>query len=98
MARKKLGAGQTALVTGASTGIGVDLADCLARDGYDLILAARSEAGLQAVADRLSKSYDVKAHIFPVDLMQQGHDAAVDIVRSLVAGDYGIDAAGLFLK
>ncbi|WP_239308920.1 HD-GYP domain-containing protein [Rhodanobacter sp. FDAARGOS 1247] len=33
-----------------------------------------------------------------VDLMQQGHDAAVDIVRSLVAGDYGIDAAGLFLK
>ena len=33
-----------------------------------------------------------------VDLMQQGHDAAVDIVRSLVAGDYGIDAADLFLK
>jgi NAD(P)-dependent dehydrogenase (short-subunit alcohol dehydrogenase family) len=51
------GKGQTALVTGASMGIGVDLAECFAKDGYDLVLTARSEAALKDVADRLAKTY-----------------------------------------
>ena len=49
MARKKRGEGQTALVTGASMGIGVDLAACFANDGYNLILTARSEQALNDV-------------------------------------------------
>lgn len=89
MARKKIGAGQAALVTGGSTGIGVDLAECLARDGYDLILAARSEAGLKAVADRLSKSYDIKAHVFAIDLMQQG--AGVRLAEAIAAAGLSVD-------
>ncbi len=89
MARKKPGAGQTALVTGASTGIGVDLAECLARDGYDLILAARSEAGLKAVADRLSKSYSIKAAIFPIDLMEK--NAGAKLAEAIAAAGLTVD-------
>lgn len=68
MARRKLGEGQTALVTGASAGIGVDLAECFAKDGYDLVLTARSEAALKQVGERLAKAYGVKAEIIAQDL------------------------------
>src|SRR5262245_36621559 len=62
------GEGQTALVTGASAGIGVDLAECFAADGYDLILAARTESALRDVAERLSKTYHVTATPIAADL------------------------------
>ena len=61
MASEKPGTGQTALVTGASGGIGVDLAACFARDGYGLILTARSEGALQDVAARLAREHGVAA-------------------------------------
>lgn len=72
MARQKPGAGQTALVTGASAGIGVDLAECFARDGYDLILTARSEAPLREVAQRLAGAHGVKTEVIALDLGQPG--------------------------
>ena len=50
---------KTALVTGASAGIGVDLAECFADDGYDVILAARTESVLREVADRLANTYAI---------------------------------------
>ena len=62
------GSGQTALVTGASGGIGVDLAECFARDGYDLILTARSEDALNAVATHLANAFGVKATAIANDL------------------------------
>jgi short-subunit dehydrogenase len=62
------GTGQTALVTGASYGIGVDLAECFARDGYDLILTARSEEALKSVATRLSSAFGIKAVAIANDL------------------------------
>ncbi|HEX3675714.1 MAG TPA: SDR family oxidoreductase [Rhizomicrobium sp.] len=68
MARKRKGDGQTALVTGASMGIGVDLAECFAKDGYNLILAARSEAALKEVAARLADKYKVTATPIAADL------------------------------
>src|SRR5882672_2786499 len=75
MATAKAGNGQTALVTGASVGIGVDLAECFAKDGYDLILAARTESALREVAERLATTYGVKATPIAVDLAAIGGGA-----------------------
>jgi uncharacterized protein len=72
MAVPQSGTGQTVLVTGASMGIGVDLAERFAKDGYDLILTARSEAALREVANRLSADFGVKAAVFAVDLGDRG--------------------------
>lgn len=77
MARRKPGEGQTALVTGASAGIGVDLAECFARDGYDLILTARNEAPLKEVADKLASKYGVKTHVIAQDLGAIGGGTAL---------------------
>jgi short-subunit dehydrogenase len=71
MAGPRIGEGQTVLVTGASTGIGVDLAECFARDGYDLVLAARSENALRDVAARLASAHRVQATPIAVDLAER---------------------------
>jgi short-subunit dehydrogenase len=62
----------TALITGASAGIGVALAECFARDGYDLILSARTESALREVGDRLAQSYGVRVTAFALDLGEIG--------------------------
>jgi short-subunit dehydrogenase len=59
---------KTALITGASSGIGKALASEFARDGYDLVLAARSVAKLQALADELQKSYSTQVTVIGADL------------------------------
>jgi len=71
------GKGQTALITGASTGIGLELAECFAKDGYDLILAARSEGALTALAERLSRTYGITATAIAVDLGAPGGGAVL---------------------
>ena len=90
------GDGQTALVTGASAGIGLDLAECFARDGYDLVLAARSEATLEQEADRLAKQYGVKAVPIAIDLEVQGagHRLADEVRARGIAVDVLVNNAG----
>lgn len=59
---------RTALVTGASAGIGKTFAEHLAREGFDLLLVARREDRLHQLADQLQQQYGVRAAVFAADL------------------------------
>jgi uncharacterized protein len=58
----------TALITGASTGIGAVYADRLAKRSYDLILVARNEERLKTLANRLTIETGRKAAMLFADL------------------------------
>lgn len=58
----------TALITGATGGLGSAVAEELARRGHDLVLTSRGVTALQALADRLSATYGIKAVAEPADL------------------------------
>ena len=66
----------TALITGASTGIGAVYADRLARRGYDLILVARRKPDLEKLASRLRAEAGVRIAVLPADLTDEA-----DLVR-----------------
>ena len=63
---------RTALVTGTSGGIGLELAKLLARDRYDLVLVARSEDKLVELGERLKSQFGVGTQVIVKDLSVRG--------------------------
>lgn len=62
---------KTVLITGASSGIGLELAKLFSKDGYNLILVARSENKLEEIAKNLIKKYNINVHIIKEDLSKR---------------------------
>ena len=58
----------TALVTGASAGLGVEFAKLCAAGGFDVVLLARSAARLAELAEDLTKTHGVEARPLVADL------------------------------
>ena len=77
----------TALVTGASSGIGATYADRLARRGHDLVLVARDRGRLEALAGRLRAETGRSAEIVAADFAR---DADLHAVEARLRDDRGI--------
>lgn len=92
---------QTALVTGASSGIGYAFAEVLARHQYDLIITARRQPQLDSLKEKLMAQFGVKVTVIGLDLSQsdgaqilfdtvQHDNLTIDVlINNAGFGDYG---------
>ena len=94
---------QTALVTGASGGIGKSLAEQFAKHGFDLIITARSIAELEAIALQWRQQYEVAVTPIQSDLAQEGGAqklfdavAARGLKVDYLVNNAGVGVFGLF--
>ncbi len=94
---------KTALITGASSGIGLALAEEFAKGGYHLVLAARSVDKMQTLADTLQQRYGVSVTVLGADLQTSEGAAklhadikARDITLSALANNAGYGTFGEF--
>jgi uncharacterized protein len=96
---------QTALITGASFGIGLELARIFGREGYNLVLVARTADRLRQMASELEKAHGTRSLILAVDLTEPGASAYVldqtkraDIRVDTLVNNAGFGQYGLFAE
>jgi short-subunit dehydrogenase len=78
-----------ALITGATSGIGYELAKLFARDGYNLVIVARKEDELQHTANTLEQAYQVKVTTISKDLFAR--EAPFELYQEVKQKDIQID-------
>jgi uncharacterized protein len=95
----------TALITGASFGIGQELAGIFAREGYNLVLVARSADKLRQLASELEKAHSTRSLILASDLAAAGaaayvHDqtARAAVTVDVLVNNAGFGQFGLFIE
>ena len=81
---------RTALITGASSGFGVEFAKLFASDGFDLVLVARTEPPMQELAEQLRAAHAITATVIAKDLSTEG--ASDELVADLAARGFQVDA------
>ena len=96
---------KTALITGASSGIGLELAHLFARDGYRLVLVARNRSTLRQLGDDLQSRYSITVRIEPKDLAHPATPAELyqelqesGIVLDVLVNNAGFGGAGAFVS
>jgi short-subunit dehydrogenase len=87
---------KTVLITGASFGIGLELARVFAREGYHLVLVARSADKLRQLASELEKSHGTRSLMLATDLTDPGASAYVldQTTRADIQVDVLVNNAG----
>ena len=80
---------QTVLLTGASSGIGLELSRIFAQNQYNLILVARSVQKLETLAAELKEKHQIEVSVIPMDLSQSG--AAQSLYEKVQAENKQID-------
>jgi short-subunit dehydrogenase len=87
---------ETALITGASSGIGLHLAHVFAEHGHPLVLVAPVEAELRAIADELTAKHGISARIIPANLErpESAEDIFLELQKEGVIVDILVNNAG----
>jgi short-subunit dehydrogenase len=96
---------ETVLITGASSGIGLELAKCFASDRSNLVLVARNRDALETLSGQLKAQYGIKIHILPADLSMPETSkrifqelASLDISVDVLVNNAGFGLHGEFVK
>ncbi len=80
---------KTALITGASGGLGLEFAKILAKKKYNLVLVARNEGKLYSIKNELESKYGIEVNFCAADLSKV--DAALDVFNYTLERDIAID-------
>lgn len=87
--KKQNSAGQTVLITGASSGIGLEFSKVFAANGFDVVLTARSKEKLDILAEELTDKYNINVTVITADLSKQ--DGAQALYEEVINKELKID-------